>query len=551
MKKLFFAMSVLLGVMLISSCGGDSTAKLLKAIPAETDMVVIGNAKTIIESAGGSMSDSRITLPQIITDKLGTSDMEDLEKVNDVLKNSGIDTEQAAMTLSYQGGEPVFVFMLTDRSKFISYIEEKGFEQEKEQGGATYYSTTTYDSEYDSDYDDNSYVAVKDNYAYFVANVWVKSKFKPLKALEEMIEDASKQPLADTEIAEYISSGNAGGVSIRIPEELMKEMRSNGIPTQFAEMYKGYVCLNGSLEGDKGTLNMKWFDEDGKPKSFKEMMQYFNANARISNDVLAYMNTNEQAVFAVAMEDVEWDKYFDMISKMPGFPSEAGIALSVASAYMEKINGTFAFGFGVNDGLKSIADIANGRNILAQLPATIIIQTKEGKAEGMMKDVTDIIKSVGMPFTETADGWSLEVPELGGSVYGKAVDNMLIFSTTPISKDNANPTVKDVDFAKYLACGGIVLNRDNKLMRDLGIDYDIIAYSTSKVDSMEGSMILQIKGGENEGLLAKIIRIGFGIADRQKEIAGRWSDYCGYGAGYFEAPKLDVDTVVVEEVVPE
>lgn len=548
MKKLFFAMTVLLGVMLISSCSGDSTAKLLKAIPAETDVVFVGNAKTIIESAGGSMADSQIKLPKLIADKLDANDTESFEKFNEMLKNSGIDTEQAALTMSYEEGHPLFVFLLKDPSKFISYIGEKGYEQQEEKDGAKYYSKKTFESEYDEEYDDYSYVAVKDQYAYFVANVWVKSEFKPFKAIEKMIEDADKESMSATEIAEYISSGNAGGVSIRIPEELRKEMGKTGIPTAFAEMYKGYVCFNGSLDGDKGTLNIKWFNEDGKAKSFDELTDYFSTNALISKDVLAYMNTNEQVVFAVAMEDVKWDKYFEMISKMPDIPSEAGIAFSVASAYLEKINGTMALGFGLNDGLKSIAEISNGRNVLAHLPATVIIQTNEGKAEGMMKDVKGIIQSAGLPFTETADGWTLEVPELGGSVYGKAVDNMLIFSTAPISKDNSNPTVRNVDFDKYLACGGVVLNRDNKLMRDLGIDYDITAYSTSKVESMEGSMVLQIEGGENEGLIAKAIRIGFGIADRQRIISEQWADYSG---NYFEAPEFPADSVAVEEVVEE
>lgn len=548
MKKLFLAMSVIIGMMLISSCSGDSTAKLLNAIPAETDIVVVGNVKTIIESAGGSIAESQIKLPKIIADKLDANDTEAFDKFNEMLKNSGIDTDQAAMAVSYTGNHPIFVGMIADRSKFISFIEDNHFNKENEKDGVEYYSAITYESEYDPEYNDYSYVAVKNQYAYFIADVWAGSRFKPFEALEDIIEEAEKDPMSKTELAEYISKGNACGMSVRIPEELINDMAEAGNPIPFADLYKGYVCLYGSLNGDKGELNLKWFDEDGKPKNFKEFNQYMNTGARINNKALAYLDTNEQAVFAVAMEDVQWNKYLDMISKTPGFPAEAGIAMSVASAYLEKINGTLAIGIGINGGLQSLANITEGRNILAELPATFVIQTNEGKAEGIIKDVKGMLQSVGLPYTETAEGFTLEVAELGGAVYGEALDDMLIFSTTTISKDNANATVNTIDFDKYTVCGGIVLNRDNKLMQDLGIDYDIIATSVSDVDSAEGSMTLQIKGGENEGLIAKMLNIGFGIADRQQSIMQQWNGYTGNS---FESPSFadDYDDVVVEEAV--
>lgn len=549
MKKLYLAMSVLLGVILMTSCGSDSTAKLLKAIPAETDMVVVGNVKTIIESAGGSISDSKLQLPKLIADNLSESDSDQLDEINEMLKNSGVEVDQAAVTLDYKSGNPIFLFMLADRSKFIGYIEDNGFELQDEEDGAQYYSKKTYESEYDSDYDDYSYIAVKDSYVYFSPEVWVQSSFKPMKAIKRMIEDAADDPMVSTEMADYLISGNAGGIAVRIPEELKKEMRRNGVPSQFVDMYKGYVCMTGSLNGDKATATLRWFDENGKPRKFDELTDFFNTGARIDSDALDYINTNEQLVCAVAMKDVKWDKYFEALQGMPGIPAEAAVAFSVASAYLEKLDGTIAFGIGINEGLQSIADIYQGRNVLAQLPATIVIQTRDGKAKGMMNDVTSLIESINMPnYQKTADGWTLEVPELGGAVYGAATDDMLIFSTTPISKKNSNPTVKELDFTKNLAYFGVVLNRDNKLMRDLGIDYDIIAYSTSNVDTMEGVMGVQIKGGENEGFLAKAIRIGFDIAERESEIGRQWESYTGR-SNSFEHPMFDYDDYDTEEVV--
>lgn len=548
MKKLYLAMSVLLGVILMTACGSDSTAKLLSAIPAESDVVVVGNVKTIVESAGGSISDSKLKLPKLIADNLSDSDSETLDEINDVLKNSGVDVEQAAVVLSYKSGQPVFVFMLADRSKFVGYIEENGFEQQDEENGAVYYSKKTYESEYDSDYDDYSYVTVKDNYAYFVQDVWAKSSFKPMKVIGDMIEEASDESMASLAMADFITAGNAGGVAVKLPRQLKQEMVRNGLPSQVADLYEGYLCMNGALDGDKGTLTMKWFDDNGKPKKIDGFTDYFNTGARIDKDALAYMNNNEQLVCAMAFKDVKWDKYFDMLTGMPGIPAEATVAFSVASAYLEKIDGTIALGVGINGGLESIADIYEGRNVLAQLPVTLVIQTRDGKAKGIMNDITSLIGSIGKPLTETADGWTLEVPELGGAVYGMATDNMLVLSTAPISKNNSNATVKELDFTKYLGYFGMVFNRDNKLMRELGLDYDIIAYSTSNLDETEGIMALQIKGGENEGILAKIIRIGFDIAGRQNELRSQWKSYTHYGnSDVFEYPEFD-DNYAVEEV---
>lgn len=541
-------MSVLLGVILMTACGSDSTAKLLSAIPAESDVVVVGNVKTIVESAGGSISDSKLKLPKLIADNLSDSDSETLDEINDVLKNSGVDVEQAAVVLSYKSGQPVFVFMLADRSKFVGYIEENGFEQQDEENGAVYYSKKTYESEYDSDYDDYSYVTVKDNYAYFVQDVWAKSSFKPMKVIGDMIEEASDESMASLAMADFITAGNAGGVAVKLPRQLKQEMVRNGLPSQVADLYEGYLCMNGALDGDKGTLTMKWFDDNGKPKKIDGFTDYFNTGARIDKDALAYMNNNEQLVCAMAFKDVKWDKYFDMLTGMPGIPAEATVAFSVASAYLEKIDGTIALGVGINGGLESIADIYEGRNVLAQLPVTLVIQTRDGKAKGIMNDITSLIGSIGKPLTETADGWTLEVPELGGAVYGMATDNMLVLSTAPISKNNSNATVKELDFTKYLGYFGMVFNRDNKLMRELGLDYDIIAYSTSNLDETEGIMALQIKGGENEGILAKIIRIGFDIAGRQNELRSQWKSYTHYGnSDVFEYPEFD-DNYAVEEV---
>ena len=39
---------------------------LLENVPASMDVVMVGNVKTIIESAGGNMEDSKIHLPKFL-----------------------------------------------------------------------------------------------------------------------------------------------------------------------------------------------------------------------------------------------------------------------------------------------------------------------------------------------------------------------------------------------------------------------------------------------------------------------------------------------------
>ena len=73
-------------LFLATSCFNNSKTKnLLDQIPADLDIVVVGDAKTIIESAGGTIEESQIILPSYLTDEMSNSDLNEYDKLKSFL----------------------------------------------------------------------------------------------------------------------------------------------------------------------------------------------------------------------------------------------------------------------------------------------------------------------------------------------------------------------------------------------------------------------------------------------------------------------------------
>ncbi len=111
MKKNFLLLSVLLlSLLTVTSCSDSKMNDLLDQIPEDVDIVFVGNVKTVLESAGGSIKDGKIELPSFITNEMSASAEEKFDEVNDILKKSGLDPEAIAVFGNFYYSVPVFHF---------------------------------------------------------------------------------------------------------------------------------------------------------------------------------------------------------------------------------------------------------------------------------------------------------------------------------------------------------------------------------------------------------------------------------------------------------
>lgn len=178
MKNFFFNfLCLIMAVTLNCSCSDNEKMNvLLENIPANTDFVLVGNLRTIVESAGGKMEDSKIKLPGYLVSYLPNDISDKWDNFNSFLKKSGIDTEACAIIADYKENYPVFVFSLNDKNKFIEAIENEKFKEKNSWGDVSFYSKKVYEGS-DPEWDDYAYIAINGTCAYWIERVWVGSKF--------------------------------------------------------------------------------------------------------------------------------------------------------------------------------------------------------------------------------------------------------------------------------------------------------------------------------------------------------------------------------------
>lgn len=553
MKKNFREWLCLAVVMLLTvSCSENAKLKdLLKQIPADADVVLVGNLKTVMESAGGSLADSKIKLPSNIADELPSSAMNDIDDVNAFLKKSGIDLDACAFFVDYNQNYPVIVFSLTDKKQFVDAIEDKGFREKTSEDDIVFYTKKTYASS-DPDWDDYDYIAVNGSYAYWIQSVWVGSKFKPVRYLQDMIEAADDKNYMDTPYGDYIIDGNAGGIALKWPKDMKKELRKSGMPSDMLSVYDGVICMRANLSDNQCTVDIKLYDKDGHEINADFAKQFTDTSATIDGKALAMLGKDESLIYTLSLKNFAWGKYADWIADASDMSRSERSQLNAVISYFEKINGTVAVGFGLKDGLTSIESMYNENDILAQFSTTMVIETKNGKAKQLIEDMKGFLEEAQIPFNESGSGFSIDIRELGGELNVKHFNNFVVLANHPIKENNYNALVKNTNFTDYLFAFCIGLNKENPLMRDLNIKNDVKFMIYSKPETFETSMMLEIDGKGDSGVIAKAVNIVLGIAQNADEIAerferARYSNYYDYEPDYY----YDEVTEAIEEVAEE
>ena len=308
-------------------------------------------------------------------------------------------------------------------------------------------------------------------------------------------------------------------MSFKIPSELRQKIRKAGIPNSIAELYEGFICLNGNLSDNTAEINMKWFSENGQEKRAEDFANFMDLSAKISRQALSYIGKDECLVYAASIKDMDWDSYMDMLAETARLSRSDRASLSIIQAYLEKIDGTIALGTGLTNGIQSIANLSQGKNVLNEFALSLIFETKPGKAKGIINDLKGLMESQQIEFEDNNDGFSLTIPDKNEPIYVEAKDNIIILSTHKIKNNNHNTTIEKIDFTNYTAAIGFVLDKNNQLMKDLEIDQNLAMAFSADAQTLEFSLSLSIDGEESSaGVIAKLAKTFLGIISQEEKL---------------------------------
>lgn len=526
-KKLLYILPAVLAVgvivaVVMALSGSSKMKNLLKQIPADAEIVAVGNVQTILESAGGKIEDSKISLPSFFTDFLGKEKMKDIDKANEFLKKSGIAPEACAVFGYFKKNNPVILFALNDAKQFVKTIEEEGFKEKDKDGDITIYTKKVYEG-YEPEYDDYGYIAINGNYAYWIERVWAGSDLRPASFLPQVIKDAADKNFADTPYGSYILDGNAGGVAFKWPKEMRQMMRESGMPSDLLSIYDGTVCLRGNLKKEKAEVVMKMFDENGKELDAELFKDFMDPSAQIDKKALKLLGKDEVMVMAASLKEVKWDKYADLITGTARMSRAEKAQMNVVFDYLKNVEGTVAAGFGLTNGMESVKQMSSHDEVMQAFSTTLVVETKDDKAKRIMNDLKGLMEKMRMPFEDNAKGFTIDLSQMGtsGKVYAGIVDDFIVVANHPIKEDGQNIWANEGDLTDYISAFGMWLKKDNKLMRDLGLPYEVKFTVCCKPKSMETSMVLEIDGDDSPGVIAGIAKLALKMAEKGKEMSGQ------------------------------
>lgn len=500
LKRAAFGVMLCVMLIMVTSCSKSKEEKLMDRIPADADMVIVCDVKSIVESLDGTVDGSSIQIPDDVFGVFGNRDKDDLEEFLSSLEGSGIDAEVCALFGIFDDEDsPYIVFPIEDREKFINLIQSKDYEEENEEDGWTIYVQ--------KDESHSSYIGIKDSYAYLLPEVYANG-CEVERKIKRMAGKAENNPFSKTNMCRYIAEGNAGGVSLRISRNLREMLEREGVPAEIAGKFKGYVCCRGNLNDNRARFSMKIFDKNGEEMK----AEYFNlrsdVNATLNQEAMKYLHKDEFLLVGLSLKGVDWDEIGKSVEGMLSSGEKA--AWIVVKSYLEKIGGTVACGVGMKGGVSSFENMESTQNIDELLAITMVIEIKKGKARSIVNDMKVFLEKDGVQCRENADGFRITVPGGAGNtpltvLNVEAKGNYMVLSNRPI-KQYDNSVLKNLELENKSAIAVLDLPKGNELLKDFGIEDRVKVVLSSDVKTNE--VMLELEFGETGkgGLMGRIMK---------------------------------------------
>lgn len=509
MRKTFLGLAIGATTLLLTACGDKADNNdILSLIPADVDYAVTFNPTAFVESAGGTVNDGLITLPDVVTENLDNRSVSGMTEFFQFIQQSGISTETSAL-FGYieQHDKPIVVTRYADYDKLVATLEAKDFMPQANPIGAL----EVYGH-------DNALVALTDSYLMFTVGNYAE---QAIAQLENAATTAADKSLEGTPMGKALTAEASDlAFALTYSDKMINGLAAGAMqmPTTLLDMFKGaIVCGTFKLGDDSLTGTMRSLDADGQPIDIMKTGLLSSQPANISSKALSYLGNDEQMVMAFNLKGLDWNTLFNDYL-LPNVGRSERMAFTLVRSYLEKFDGTVALGLGVTNGMESFRNLDANVDPGKQFAATLVLETAEGQAEGLMTDIRSLLDNIGLPYSSNDDGLSAEIPGTGMTVYAAVKDNMIVVSNNQISDKHSNEAVKKSDMDAYNSAFALYLPEDNKLMSDLGLHCTVNFYAISDAKNGEGRMNFTVKDGTSRKFIEKIIYLAMDVQKKAKNL---------------------------------
>ncbi len=467
-------------VTLMAVSCSDNKPELLKQVPADTDLVALIDAQAILESAGFVAGDGSLQVPQYVADKLSDSQMKDLAEAAAL---ECVDAKAVVIAYNYSDPSPVAFFTLNCREEFVKYLSVRKYDEMSAEDGYTLYGDAG-----------GSRVVVGQNQAYIYDGVR-NPVFMPITEVKGMLSSAAKSDITSTPAGKKIG-GHTVSMLAAIPSASQLGVSNMTIPG----MPEGSMfLLHADLTGTELKAESACLDSDGKMLMMDDVVS--GGFSTVDSEALKYLTADESLVMAFSLKGVDWDRVMELAGA--GLSRSERASLVMIQPYLNAIDGTVAVGAGFADGMTSVSKIINGNGSesLSGLSFTALVQLKEERAADQLMQLKGLAQLSGMSMTNTDSCFSLALDQ-SNTIYVEEHDGMIIVANHPLHRSGANRTVAALPWGSYTGAIGLVLDKSDKIVSDLRMDYEL---SVELSGSKDGKSILvyTLKGGDAKGLIER------------------------------------------------
>lgn len=425
-------MAVLALSMAMSSCSNDD-ALLQSSIPANSIAVASVDGEKLLKAFDVKIEDGKVVLPESMAGSLGI-DQASMETMGMIAGNVKYESLYIVFSKDHNAYTTCEV---KDAAKIGEALVAEGLEKTDASG---------FDAAYSGD------------------DISVLIRDKQLWVMPRQADKAADFISEQIKMAESDNFSKIPGVSDMLAQSdnMVKAVYRMGGLMSFvpmtAEATQCWNYMTADVKDNALVFNTGAFNAEGDKVSPKGM-------EKIDTNFLRYLPSECNIVFALGIsKDMDWDGIFKQLEVFNSL--QWGAVLNMLKPYLRAIDGTVAFGCGINDPVQlgSAFDVNP-----AELPVFAMIQMSQEKVNEAVTTLLDMLKQGGIPYQQLSNGvYSITSGDI--KLNFGAVNGALAISTCPLKADSGSSLTQTFE-GKYFAASIVLPSLDTfSLPMRYGVD---------------------------------------------------------------------------------
>lgn len=381
----------------MSSC--SKSGELADNVPADAIVVVKLNLQQVIENAGCTVENGRISLSPELTDEIGKDDPSSAMIINQFLSyTEGLDLSEAIFFVRERNDREKGVVMavMTDKDKVAQTLGSFLGKPESKDGFECYDVS-------------GNIIALKENILYFSDN---------LNIITDALNKAEKENLSSMPgLQKFLAEDNALAIIV------------SGKKIDLPSAYRNqWICGSLKFNGPEVSGELCMMDTDGNRNPFGE------AFGELSSDFLRYIPDNTQLVAAIGpVKEPSLKQQINSYARQMG----------TSGKYLTDLDGTASFALHASDSLLGLGGMQfwnrfNGSNFDWSLIDMIAMaHYPETTADALVTELKDMFMLQGQTVETTDDGLSTFTIDNLRGFFGN-VDNYFAIANFPIKASSGN-----------------------------------------------------------------------------------------------------------------